>query len=147
MIPLPAVFSALEAFAWIIIFFGQPFVVFGEEHYNLHDFFGTAYRLVQAAEVDWGSTVLMGVILVSGSVACFRKCKVFWASHRPVWLLGGAICCIVLAQIGDAFAESDGLKGQSQGPLGMIVEELLENTAAFPCLCSAVALRYEKPKG
>ena len=142
-IPLMGLIAAIEEFAWIIILCGQPLVVFGEEHYNLHDFFGTAYMLIRTTELSCERVMLMAGVMLSGSVVCCTRLKALFFGHRPLWLICLAGCCIVLAQIGDALAESDGLKGQSQGAIGMMVEELLENTGALLFFFSALALRHE----
>lgn len=144
IIPILALIAAIEESAWIIMVFGRPLVVLGGEHYNLHDFFGTAYLLLKNAELGWGSAVVGGGVLFGGGAFFFHNLKSFLMDRRPLLIAGLAVGFLVLAQVSDAVTEMGGDKKTGQSPISMIVEELLENNGALLFLLAALALHYEK---
>ena len=94
IIPSLAFIAAMEEIAWIIMVFGRPLVILGGEHWNLHDFFGTAYLLLKDAELGWRSAVVGGV-LFGGGVFFFHKLKSFFVNRPPLLLVRLAVGFLV----------------------------------------------------
>ena len=74
---------------------GRPLVILGGEHWNLHDFFGTAYLILKDAELGWGSAVVGGV-LCGGGVFFFHNLKSFFVNRSPLLLVRLAVGFLVL---------------------------------------------------
>ena len=105
IIPILALIAAIEESAWINMVFGRPLVVLGEEHHNLHDFFGTEYLLLKDAELGWGSTVVGGGVLFGVGAFFFHSLESFFVNRRPLLIAGLAVGFLVLAQVSDAVTE------------------------------------------